>query len=347
MPSLRLGGLWRVIGDEHYINFAMDCDKNATIYAKTAYYVHNPTIAKGFKAENGVAQGDSTSSTNYKLIEDILLDFLVLNHERSDTYRYTDATGVRRYQKPSLFMDDLNTFHASVEGAQHTIHKLELLGKVFNIHLNPKKCKHLRAVWTANPAKHPKNPSLKVLQGNPADSELFYRQEGSAEALGIPIVPHHESMRILGAQITTGTTQDSIASALATKTRAITSGMTTKKLTLQETTKVLHTAVFPAIAYPAKFTALNQRQYEAISSPARQLVRTNGHYKLHHNAAVFNNDATSYGESHKDLNDYIQEDVRRRPCCTRCGKGPDGKNSSSVRSIHGNTFLLCSRDTPH
>ena len=127
----------RVIGDEHYINFAMDCDKHATIYAKTAYYVHNPTIAKGFKAENGVAQGDSTSSTNYKLIEDILLDFLMLNH---------DATGVRRYQKPSLFMDDLNTFHASVEGAQHTIHKLELLGKVFNIHLNPKKCKHLRAV---------------------------------------------------------------------------------------------------------------------------------------------------------------------------------------------------------
>ena len=82
--------------------------------------------------------------------------------------------------------------------------------------------------------------------------------------------------------------------------------MVTKRLTLQETTKVLHTAVFPAIAYPAKFTALNQRQYEAIASPARQLVRTKGHYKLHHNAVVFNNDATSYGESHKDLNDYIQ-----------------------------------------
>ena len=144
-------------------------------------------------------------------------------------------------------------------------------GKVFNIHFNPKKCKHLRAVWTANPAKHPKNPSLKVLQGNPVDSELFYRPEGSEEALGIPIVPHHESVRILGAQITTGTSQDSIASALTTKTRTITSGMASKRLTLQETTKVLHTAVFPAIAYPAKFTALNQRQYEAISSPTRQL----------------------------------------------------------------------------
>ena len=334
------------------VNFLLGCDEHAIVYPKSPYFLLNKKQAKGFTCNNGVAQGDAPSGLHYALMEDITLCFISDNHKEVDTYLVADAYGYCRYQSPKLFVDDLTTYHASSWGAQAMVNRLTVTGIILNINLNPKKCRHLRMEWGGCP-QHKVGQSSRVLLPNPTDYEIAsYLPDGSQE--GFPIIPHSETYRILGALISTGNDTSKFTTRMRERASTIASTMLKKQTSIHDISPIMHSAVFPSLAYPLQFASLSAEQMQSVAAPLRNVIRTKAHIKMYPNAVAFNGGATPYGEAHQDLADYVQG--RKYGIYLRMAGGNEGSKLTMQSLIHRATRQMNSDsivpqtgwvDTPH
>ena len=100
--------------------------------------------------------------------------------------------------------------------------------------------------------QHNKIRTIKILQPNPQHMEIFsLSPEGVQE--GFPIIPHTEAYRILGALITTGTSNPTLVKSLKVKTNKVVTTIMRKHINIKDLTPILQSAVFPSLAYPLQF----------------------------------------------------------------------------------------------
>ena len=296
-PSRWLACLaWQRLGTpEHIAKYIAECDEGNIIFPKTQHFVLHPDLADSFTARSGVPQGDSISCKTYLAIEDIILSYLRKHHQQADVYYYQDPAHILRSQQPVQFVDDTYVFSRSAHGAQRYIDLLQVAGTVLNIHLNPKKTRHIHISWTAN----------LTLINKPSPSLTVKDRQGGRHI--IHPVPMNNKTRILGAYISGDMHDADLVKETHRKAQLITKTMDRKKASSPAAVAVIYKAVLPHLNYPLQFANTSLSEINKAHGPIRQFIKRK--LKLHHfpDAVVFNAGATNYGFDYKNPTDTTMQ----------------------------------------
>ena len=284
---------WRRIGiSQQMANYYSELDHDNQIYAKTPHYILHPSDTPSFQAEGGSSQGDTDATSNYNVVDDIMLDFLHNMQSEQDYYMYKSSQNRLLPQGPIQYIDDQTLFSRSVQGMQRAIDLTALSGLLLNIYTNPTKFQHLCLQWNGGVMLEPTAPMIH------AYDESMNR---------IPIQPSASTtlVRYLGAYVSANNDPDLNVVKHRQLSRSIASTLRHKKSSGQVISTVLYSSVYPSLAYPLRFSNVSNIDLKRIASPIHRVLKVKNNLDDFHHDTIFSDKCTPFALPHKNLVSYI------------------------------------------